>query len=261
MKNIIVIPSRLGSTRYPGKPKADIAGMSLLERVWRIAKASELADEVLVATPDKELAEFCASFGAEAVITSGKGTGTDAVAEAIEKKGGSYDVILNLQGDAVLTPPWILDDLLKVMGEEPGASMGTPVERLVGEAKLAFIERKKGGSTSGTTTVMDKKGYAMYFSKGVIPFEREPSDDQPVFHHIGLYVYRQDVLKKLADLEEGFFERVEKLEQLRALENGIGIRVVEVDYRGRSHASVDHPEDVELAEKFIKEEGELPLWH
>lgn len=259
MKAVIVIPARMGSTRFPGKPKAPIVGRSLMERVWRIAKAAELADEVLIATPDEELREFAAGFGAEAVITSGKGAGTDAVAEALEAKGGDYDVILNLQGDAVLTPPWVLDDLLRVMRDEPDAEMGTPVERLTGEPKRVFVERKKGGSTSGTMAVMDRKGYAMYFSKGLIPHEREPSDDIPLFHHIGLYAYRQDTLKRLQSLDEGYFEGIEKLEQLRALENGIGIRVVEVDYRGRTHASVDLPEDVGIVEEIIAKEGELPV--
>ena len=136
--------------------------------------------------------------------------------------------------------------------------MATPAVRLKGKALSDFIASKRGGNSSGTTVVFDRKGDALYFSKAVIPFDRnENNPDRSVYRHIGLYAYRMETLQRLSQLEEGPLEKSEKLEQLRALENGIPIRVVEVDYRGRTHGSVDRPEDVQFIESVIANEGEL----
>src|SRR5690606_37864353 len=121
-----------------------------------------------------------------------------------------------------------------------------------------FIASKKGGSSSGTTVVFNKKGDALYFSKALIPFHRiEESPDRSVYRHIGLYAYRRQMLQQLEHIPEGPLERSEKLEQMRALENGISIRVIPVDYRGRTHGSVDRPEDLAFVETVIDREGEL----
>jgi 3-deoxy-manno-octulosonate cytidylyltransferase (CMP-KDO synthetase) len=255
--SLIVIPARMASTRFPGKPKALIAGRSMIERVWRIAKAVPSADRVVIATDDEGLKSFCEAFGAEVAMTSPAClTGTDRVAE-VACGLPEYDIVFNLQGDAVLTPPHVIDALLSTMKSEPEAPMATPIVHLKGSALSRFIESKRAGSTTGTTVVFDLKGYAMYFSKTILPNHRDPTDDRTIFRHIGLYAYRPDVLAKFASLPEGRFERIEKLEYLRLLENGIRIRCVEVDMDGRTMASVDEPKDVPFVESLIAKEGEL----
>lgn len=255
---LIVIPARMGSTRFPNKPMALIAGITMIERMWSIGKAAGAAHEVVIATDDEALREFAEGFGAKVLMTSPAcPTGTDRVAEAALQYSG-HGIFFSLQGDAVLTPPWVIDAVLQTMLKDPSVQMATPAVRLRGKALSDFIASKKGGSSSGTTVVFDRKGDALYFSKAVIPFDRnENNPDRPVYRHIGLYAYRMDTLQRLRQLEEGPLEKSEKLEQLRALENGISIRVVEVDYRGRTHGSVDRPEDVQFIESVIASEGEL----
>lgn len=255
---LIVIPARMGSTRFPGKPKVPIAGRSLLERVWRIGTSVEGAD-VVVGTPDKELTAFAASFGAKAVLTpesAGK-TGSDCAAYVSKRTGDAYDFVLNLQGDAPLVPPWVVEEVVDTLLREPDVAIATPIVHLKGEELSGFLETKKAGSLTGTTCVFDARGYAMYFSKGVIPNLRAPGAEPPVYRHIGLYGYRREALERFAALPQGVFERAEGLEQLRALEHGIPMRAVLVDLKGRTLASIDHPDDVARAERIIAREGEL----
>ena len=258
MKTLIVIPARMASTRFPGKPKAAIGGRPMLERVWRIAASIEGVD-VVVGTPDEELVAFAESFGAKAVLTPesvGK-TGSDCAAFVSKKLGDAYDFVLNLQGDAPLVPPWAVEAVVATLRSEPDAAIATPIVHLRGEALSHFLETKKAGSLTGTTCVFDARGYAMYFSKGVIPNLRTPGDEPPIYRHIGLYGYRREALEKFAALPQGVFEKAEGLEQLRALEHGIPMRAVLVDLKGRTLVSIDHPDDVLSAEDVIAREGEL----
>jgi len=257
-KTLIVIPARLASTRFPGKPKALIAGRSMLERVWRIAASIEGADAV-VGTPDEDLAAFAESFGGRAVLTPesvGK-TGSDCAAYVAARLGDAHDFVLNLQGDAPLVPPHVVASVVAELERDQDADIATPIVHLKGEALAHFLETKKAGSLTGTTCVFDARGYAMYFSKGVVPNLREPGEEPPIYRHIGLYGYRRESLKKFASLPQGVFERAEGLEQLRALENGMRMRAVVVDLEGRTLVSVDRPEDVAHAEEVIVREGEL----
>jgi 3-deoxy-manno-octulosonate cytidylyltransferase (CMP-KDO synthetase) len=249
----------MASTRFPGKPLAIIRGMSMIERVWRIGSAARFADDVVIATDSEELRAFAEGFGAKVLMTTATcRTGTDRVAEAARMLPGDYEIVFSLQGDAVLTPPWVVDDVLSELREDDDIRMATPAVRLVGASLEDFIKEKQKGSTSGTTVVFNRQGDAMYFSKGVIPFSRDPqSSTRLLYRHIGLYGYRSSTLERFTTLPEGQLERIEKLEQLRALEHGIPIRVVEVDYRGRTHASVDRPEDLPIVEAIIDNEGEL----
>src|SRR5690606_37033006 len=133
----------------------------------------------------------------------------------------------------------------------------TPAVRLQGQALDEFILTKERGSSSGTTVTFDRKGNALYFSKSLIPFIRKgQSQAASIYRHIGLYAYRKETLKLLNNLPVGVFEKSEQLEQLRAIENGIPIRVIEVDYKGRTHGSVDQPEDIKFVESIIDREGE-----
>lgn len=256
---VIVIPARMASTRYPNKPLALIQGRSMIERVWRIAQAVPEADEVWIATDDERLKTFAEAFGAKVLMTSPDClTGTDRVAEAARSLGLRQGIFFSLQGDAVLTPPWVISDVLRAMRADSTIQIATPAVHLKGDAFFDFVESKRGGSSSGTTVTFNKKGDALYFSKAIIPYNRnEKSLERPVYRHIGLYAYRYDPLQQFSQLPEGFFEKSEKLEQLRALENGIPIRIVQVDYRGRTHGSVDRPEDLFFVESAIAREGEL----
>jgi 3-deoxy-manno-octulosonate cytidylyltransferase (CMP-KDO synthetase) len=255
---LIVIPARMASTRFPNKPMALIGGKTMIERVWLIAQAVKKAQDVVIATDDEQLCAFAKGFGAQVVMTrSDCLTGTDRVAEA-SLQFNQHTVFFSLQGDAVLTPPWVIDEVLQVMLKDPSIEMATPAVRLKGKALSSFVASKRTGNSSGTTVVFNHKKDALYFSKALIPFDRhEEHPDRPVFRHIGLYAYRLNALQRLSQLPEGIFEKAEKLEQLRALENGISIRVVEVDYRGRTHGSVDNPEDIAIIESLIAQEGEL----
>lgn len=255
---LIVIPARMASTRFPNKPMALIAGKTMIERVWALAKAVRRAAGVLIATDDERLRDFALGFGAEVCLTSPAcPTGTDRVAE-VALQFPQHTIFFSLQGDAPLTPPWVIDEVLQVMLSDPAIPMATPAVRLRGKALSQFIASKRAGSSSGTSVVFDRQGNALYFSKALIPFDRnEQNPDRPIYRHIGLYAYRNPTLQKLSQLPEGPLEKSEKLEQLRALENGIPIRVVEVEDRNRTYGSVDRPEDIPLIESVIAREGEL----
>lgn len=260
MDTIIVIPARYGSSRYPGKPLATIAGRSLLERVWRIGAAVPGVSQVIVATDDARIAKHVEGFGGVSVMTSDScRNGSERVFEAIASLKKEPKIVVNLQGDAVLMPPWIIGALVEEMRGSPSVQIATPAVRL-SKAQLERMQATKGaGIVSGTTVTFARNRDALYFSKGVIPFMRilPPGDQSPVYQHIGVYAYTPQALKRYIDLPMGQFEEVEQLEQLRALENGIPIRVVEVSFKGRTMWSVDNPEDVARVEEIIRAEGEL----
>lgn len=253
----IVIPARYTSTRFPGKPLVNILGTSMLERVWRIAKAAGDDNRVLIATDDTRIEEHAKSFGAEVVMTSAScQTGTDRVSEVSKKLSLKDEVVVSFQGDSVLTPPSVLKELLASFDKHPDLNMATPATHLQGAALSGFLKQKEAGSSTGTMVVFDKNFKALYFSRSVIPYSREGSQEE-IYRHIGIYAYKAKTLQKLSNLEMSRLEKLEKLEQLRALENGIEIKIVPVDFNGRTAASVDNPEDVEIVESIIKKEGEL----
>ncbi len=257
-RTIIVIPARMGSTRYPGKPFAMIKGQTMIERVWRLAKAVPGVDRVSIATDHEEIATHARGFGADVIMTDEAcPTGSDRVLDAVKKSGDDAEIIFNFQGDAVLTPPWIIEDILREMQQDPSVQIASPMVRLQGAALAKFVEAKKNGITTGTSVVFDQHKNAMYFSKGLIPFTHPGKEITEVYKHIGFYGYRRATLERFVGFAEGRFEKVEKLEQLRALENGVAIRMVEVDPRGRTLVSIDRPEDVQTAEEVIEREGEL----
>jgi 3-deoxy-manno-octulosonate cytidylyltransferase (CMP-KDO synthetase) len=188
--------------------------------------------------------------------------GTERAYAALQLLDQTYDCVVNLQGDAALTPPWILEAVVQELEHVPSVQIATPAVRLSGKAFHEFAETKKRGSSSGTLVVTDHENNALYFSKALIPFVRSDmkdgfSGDGNTLRHIGLYGYRKEALEHYMTLPPGPVESIEKLEQLRALEHGMKIRVVEVSYRGRTHGSVDNPEDVSFVEGVIDSEGEL----
>jgi 3-deoxy-manno-octulosonate cytidylyltransferase (CMP-KDO synthetase) len=237
-----------------------IAGQSLLFRVWRIAMAVERVQSVLVATDDDRVADHARSFEASVVMTRPDClNGTERAWDAVRAADDPPDAVINLQGDAVLTPPWIVQDLVDTFHREPDTQMVTAAVRLGWHALEAFRRHKETSPSSGTTVVTDPHGRALYFSKTIIPNIRKRPDGplSPVNRHIGIYGYSKAALEQMVSLPPSPLEMIEQLEQLRALENRIPIQVVPVDYRGRSHGSVDTPEDIPVVEEIIAKEGEL----
>ncbi len=257
MTAAIVIPARYGSTRFAGKPLYAIAGVSMLERVWHIAQAVRGCSRVVIATEDERIVAHAATFGAEAVLTPEScSNGTERVFAATQTATISEDIVLNLQGDALLTPPWVLEAMIAEMEAAPDAEIVTPAVRLEGEALESFRHHKLTSPASGATVVFDANRNALYFSKAVIPYLRHKGFAS-VYRHVGLYGYRRSGLEKYIALPPTPLEQTEGLEQLRALEHGMKIRIVIVDYKGRTHGAVDSPEDVAVVEAIIAREGEL----
>lgn len=268
MKTAIVIPARYASTRLPGKPLVLIRGQTLLERVVRLSLAAAQGLEnvlVIVATDDDRISAHCRQLGVASVMTSPEAlTGTDRVAEAVRQMQDKPDFILNMQGDAPLTPPDFLRAMIESFAKAPCDAV-TPVTQLTWEQLDKLRKNKQATPFSGTTAVFDETtGKAFWFSKTIIPALRKEdelrkiSDKSPVFRHIGLYGYSGAMLEKYITLAESPFERLEGLEQLRLLENNYTIRCVPVDFKDRANMSgVDSPEDVARAEALIDKHGEL----
>jgi 3-deoxy-manno-octulosonate cytidylyltransferase (CMP-KDO synthetase) len=260
METVIIIPARFSSSRFPGKPLAPVAGKSLLARVWQLAKAVPGVDGVFVATDSEDIAAHVAAFGGDVVMTSATcRNGSERVWEAAQNLRDQPRVVVNFQGDSPLMPPWVIESLVLEMQHDPSIEIATPATRLTKEQYDAMVAMKTRGVVSGTTVTFSTSHNALYFSKAVIPYVREwPKDGQsPIYQHIGVYAYTFESLRRYIDLPMGPLEYVEQLEQLRALEHGMPIRVVEVSLRGRTIWPIDNPEDVTRVESIIHAEGEL----
>lgn len=262
MKTVIIIPARYGSTRFPGKPLALIGGKSMLNRVVDVAKevSSKFGDiGIYVATDDERIAEHAAQIGVECIMTdSSCRTGSDRALEAAKKLPEKPDFILNLQGDAPFTPPQAIYAILEHLQNNPDAQVVTPACQLSWVDLTRLRTSKVATPFSGTCVVYGKDGKAFWFSKNIIPAIRnEPQlrqtmDGSPVYQHLGLYGYRYDILEKFCSLPEGYYEKMEGLEQLRMLENGISIHCVEIKIEdGEYHSGIDTPEDLKRAEAII----------
>ncbi|OGW49132.1 MAG: 3-deoxy-D-manno-octulosonate cytidylyltransferase [Nitrospirae bacterium RBG_19FT_COMBO_58_9] len=238
----VVIPARFGSSRFPGKPLVMLGRKPMIQHVYEQAAACSVVKEVLVATDDERIRQAVIGFGGRAALIGGDyRTGTDRVAGAARKFGGEY--FLNLQGDEIPLQPDLLADLIEPFIKS-GAGMGT--------LKRTIDSTEDVHNPSVVKVVTDELGNALYFSRAPIPLVRDDPGRQAVgglhYIHLGLYMYRRDVLLRLAGLPTGRLEDAEKLEQLRALEHGIPIRVWETK---RASLRVDTPEDVEsVAEKL-----------
>lgn len=248
---------RYGSTRFPGKPLVQIKGRSALQRVWSLCCSVSGVDRVIIATDDERIAELAASIGALSVMTSEScRNGSERVFEAACAMEDPPQLVINVQGDAVLTPPWIIQQLAEFMQGNPACQMGTVAVRLSDQEYSRARESAAG--TSGVFVTIDSCGRALYFSRALIPHWRDGQGERPAtYKHVGIYAYRFETLKRYVSLEPGVLEEVEKLEQLRALENGIPVTVVISDRRGRTLCSVDRPEDARRAAEIIDREGEL----
>lgn len=260
MSVLIVIPARYASTRYPGKPLVELRGASgerrsLIRRSWEAAMQVSGADRVVVATDDERIGAHAAAFGAEVVMTGADcRNGTERCADAIARMGITLDIVVNLQGDAPLTPAWFVEDLVAGLRAAPEADVATPVLRCSGKMRADLIADRRAGRVGGTTAVFGAARQALYFSKEVIPFVPHdvPAEaDSPVFHHVGVYAYRPAALAAYGTWPEGALERLEGLEQLRFLEQGRRVLCVEVEARGRLFWELNNPEDVPRIEEML----------
>lgn len=264
MSVLIVIPARYASTRYPAKPLVALTGASgqsktLIRRSWDAAIAVKGVDRVVVATDDARIRDEAESFGAEVVMTSEAcQNGTERCAEALENLGSKAEIVVNLQGDAPLTPAWFIEDLVQGLRDNPWAELATPVLRCEGETLASLREDRHHGRVGGTTAVFGAGNRALYFSKEVIPYTSSSylaHEPTPVFHHVGVYAYRPATLSAYPSWPVGPLERLEGLEQLRFLENGRAVLCVEVEARGRQFWELNNPSDVARIEGMMAEMG------
>ncbi len=277
MNTIIVIPARYNSKRFPGKPLASLEGKAILERVWEIASfaASRIPNcGAVVATetpsedcPSEKIISFCESHGINVVTTSNAcRSGSDRVWEVVSKMAEKPNVVVNLQGDVPTCPPDFIEKLVKSLEANTNASAATIYTKLSWDALDAFREAKKTSPFSGTSVIVSPKGEALWFSKNIIPairdekVLRERTSISPILRHIGIYAYRYEALQFFAGADKGEYERLEQLEQLRFLENGMKIMAVEGCYpRGydRTTSGVDSQDDLERVAEIIRQNGEL----
>ena len=240
MEFIVIIPARYGSTRFPGKPLADIFGKPMIQRVYK--QVSKALDSVYIATDDASIFEVVENFGGKAVMTSpDHKSGTDRCAEAIEiiqeKTGIIYDIVINIQGDEPFIQPGQINSIIKCFDDER-TEIATLVKKIENIDELQDINKPK--------VIFEKNFEAIYFSRLPIPFLREwkPGKEleQNVFYkHIGMYAYKSEILQEITKLEQSSLEKAESLEQLRWLENGYKIKIGITDLESQS---IDTPEDL-----------------
>jgi 3-deoxy-manno-octulosonate cytidylyltransferase (CMP-KDO synthetase) len=252
MQVVALIPARYGSTRFSGKPLAQIAGKPMIQWVYELAKQVTEIEEIYVATDDSRISECVQSIGGKSILTSKEHiSGSDRLAEAAKIIQLHEDaIIVNIQGDQLFFPPPLIAELITLLQADPEASMVTPIHR--------FTNLATASNPNVVKTVFDHNHYALYFSRSPIPYYRENEGTPHYFYkHIGIYVYWHNFLQRFVNLPPGIWESVEKLEQLRALEYGYKIKVVET---ALETLEVDTPEDAERAAIYL-ESGEKNLFY
>jgi 3-deoxy-manno-octulosonate cytidylyltransferase (CMP-KDO synthetase) len=251
IRTLGVIPARFGAHRFPGKPLAMIAGKSLVQRVYEQAVKAERLDKVIVATEDTRILEVVEAFGGDAMLTSPDcATGTDRVAEVARTY--DCDLVLNIQGDEPLMRPEMIDQLVTGMQSDPKCVMGTLARKLESAANL--------DNPNVVKVALAQTGAALYFTRSRVPFVRDAKTGDAsewltlakFYKHLGIYAFRREFLLTFVQLPPSELERTEKLEQLRALENGVSIRVWITPH---DSIGVDRPEDVELVEQILKSQA------
>lgn len=248
MRFVGIIPARYASQRFPGKPLAILGGKTVIQRVYE--QVGKVLDDVYVATDDDRIKNTVEGFGGKAIMTSpNHKSGTDRIEEAVEKIGGDFDVVINIQGDE----PFIHESQIKELcacfddADTQIATLGKPFTAEMGMEALENPNSPK--------IVVDNRGYAMYFSRSVIPYIRNTRREEwmgqfPYLKHIGLYAYRRDVLRQVTQLPQSSLEIAESLEQLRWLQNGYKIKVGLTDVET---VGIDTPEDLQRAETYLNE--------
>lgn len=251
MSTVAIIPARYGSTRFPGKALADLGGKPMIQHVYERTLQASLISRAIVATDDQRIADVIHQIGGEAIMTSATHeTGTDRLAEVARDL--QADVIVNVQGDEPLIDPAMIDQAIEPFLKNNDLKMGTLKTRI--KCLHDFL------SPNVVKVVTDTAGFALYFSRSPLPFFRDKWQDLKddafaagrmlCYKHVGLYVYQRDFLLEYASMPQTFLELSEKLEQLRALENGVRIRVVETDFES---LGVDTPDDLNKARERMKQ--------
>jgi len=242
MKTIGVIPARYASTRLKAKVLVDLLGKPLIQHVWERARQAKRLDGLLIAVDDEHVKAVCEGFGAKVVMTSPDCTsGSDRIMEAVKDLSAAY--ILNIQGDEPLIDPSIIDNLVTTLWKERQAPVATVMKRIDKEDDLI--------NPNVVKVVVDRKGYALYFSRSVMPFNREgvAFNSLAYYKHLGIYGYQKSFLMSFKKLPKSMLEDVEKLEQLRVLEAGYKIKVIETD---KETISVDTVEDLEKVKSILR---------
>jgi 3-deoxy-manno-octulosonate cytidylyltransferase (CMP-KDO synthetase) len=255
----IVIPARYASTRYPGKPLAMLRGASglpksLIQRSWECAMQVSGACGVWVATDDERIADTVAAFGGQVVMTSpGCANGTERCADALRSLGDVADVIVNLQGDAPLSPAALIPDLVDRLAADPGIAMATPAVLASDLMVEHLLSDADAGRVGGTTVTVNAAGDALYFSKRVLPYmPRAVTKDRPEVHvHLGVYAYRPDALRHYAALPAAPLEMAEGLEQLRFLHMGLRVSVLTIDELAWNSIELNNCSDIPLIEREL----------
>lgn len=244
MKFIGIIPARYASTRFPGKPLALLGGKPVIQHVYE--KVAAVLEAAYVATDDERIYDVVTSFGGQVVMTrTDHKSGTDRIEEAIEKIGGEWDVVVNVQGDEPFVAKSQLDTICHCFDDPTTqiATLGKPFE------SMEAVQ-----NPNSPKIVVDNMGFAMYFSRSVIPYVRGKEKSSwlthyPFLKHLGIYAYRKDVLRQVTQLPQSSLEIAESLEQLRWLQNGFKIKVGTTDVET---VGIDTPQDLERAEEFLK---------
>lgn len=238
MKTAVIIPARMGSMRFPGKVLADLGGKPVIQHVWENAMRSK-ADSVTIAADDSRVEQAVKAFGGNVVMTKpSHPSGSDRVWEAAQSNDA--ELIVNVQGDEPFLPHEVIDDLIDAMHGPDAPAMGTVV--------LPCSRADIAANPNLPKVVLTSDNYALYFSRSMIPYLREGGEETEVYRHWGIYAYRRETLAKFVSLPEGRLERCEKLEQLRALENGIRIKVIKTTF---DSIGIDTPDDLVRAQEFL----------
>jgi 3-deoxy-manno-octulosonate cytidylyltransferase (CMP-KDO synthetase) len=242
MKTLAIIPARYQSARFPGKPLALIAGKPMIQHVYERALSCPEISEVCVATDDERISACVLHFGGKPVMTDYEHrSGTDRISEAALKLGvEKEDLIVNIQGDQPLFHTSVVSQLIKPLLEDRSIPMTT--------LKWKITDPDDIQNTNHVKVVTDRKGFALYFSRYPLPFFRDEKSNQAHYKHLGFYCFRMEFLLQFTRLPEGKLEAAEKLEQLRALEHGFKIKVLETPFNS---IEVDVPEDIEKVEKVL----------
>ncbi|HEX7516960.1 MAG TPA: 3-deoxy-manno-octulosonate cytidylyltransferase [Chthoniobacterales bacterium] len=243
-KALGIIPARWASTRFPAKPLHPIAGKPLLQHVWEASQRAKRLDHLIIATDDFRIAEAAFNWGAEVAMTSANhSSGTDRIAE-VAAKAKQFGHIVNIQGDEPLVDPKLIDRLVSALQRDRKLEMIT--------AAHPFADPHEAESPHQVKVVVNIKNEALYFSRGAIPFARDTSAPPQYFRHQGIYGYTRDLLLRFVRWKTSPLERAESLEQLRALENGVRIKVV---MTGSGSPGVDTPEDARMIERLLVSAG------
>lgn len=244
MRVICVIPARYSSSRFEGKPLADICGKPMIQRVYERALRSATVSDVVVATDDERILDAVRRFGGKALMTSAAHrSGTDRIAEAVSGlSAADRDIVVNIQGDQPLFEPAQIDEVVKPLIDDPAVDFSTLIYRI--------LRKEEVSDPNAVKVVFDRDHFALYFSRSPIPYCRDAGGAPVYYKHHGIYAYRKSFLMTFTKLEEGYLERLEALEQLRAMEHGHRIKVVETL---QDSIEVDTPQDLARVIKVYEE--------